>query len=178
MAEKESNIISAVDAIASIATAASFQFYLDEVGKPKVEYRPFTGLATALLAVGSYYFGMHFMPNKANKGAEKKLIEAISRTTLDVKVDSEGQVATIVNMKPPVAAKEEKTIQPQEPEQNVVVEYRDGNTYYKIQNLNIYLTVDVVHQLNINPKEVINNLKDEVKAELQKIEKKELQLEK
>jgi hypothetical protein len=177
MAEKESSIISTMSAIASIATAASFQYYLDEVGKPKVGYRPFTGLTSALLAVGSYYFGMRFMPNKANKSVEKKLIEAISRTTLDVKVDSEGQVATTVGMKPQVAAKEEKKIQPQEPVQNVVVEHRDGNTYYKIQNLNVHLTVDVVHQLNINPKEVINNLKDEVKAELQKIEKKELKLE-
>jgi hypothetical protein len=75
-------------------------------------------------------------------------------------------------MKPPKAVKEELTPQPQEPVQDVVVEHRDGNTYYKIQNLNVHLTVDVVHQLNINPQEVINNLKDEVRAELQKIEKK------
>ena len=33
----------------------------------------------------------------------------------------------------------------------------DGRTYH-IQNLNYYLTAQVVHQLNTNPKEVINHL--------------------
>ena len=54
------------------------------------------------------------------------------------------------------------------------VEHDDkGNTYYIIQNLNIYLTVDVVQQLNINPKEVINNIHEQIKAEVEKIEKQE-----
>ena len=48
-----------------------------------------------------------------------------------------------------------------------------GNTYYIIQNLNIYLTVDVVQQLNINPKEVINNIHEQIKAEVEKIAKQE-----
>lgn len=50
-------------------------------------------------------------------------------------------------------------------------EITEGNTYYVIQNLNIYLTADVVHQLNINPKEVINNLHNQIKEEITKIEK-------
>lgn len=54
------------------------------------------------------------------------------------------------------------------------VEHDDkGNTYYIIQNLNIYLTVDVVQQLNINPKEVINNIHEQIKAEVEKIAKQE-----
>ena len=54
------------------------------------------------------------------------------------------------------------------------VEHDDkGNTYYIIQNLNIYLTVDVVQQLNIHPKEVINNIHEQIKAEVEKIEKQE-----
>ena len=52
------------------------------------------------------------------------------------------------------------------------VEHDDkGNTYYIIQNLNIYLTVDVVQQLNINPKEVINNIHEQIKAEVEKMVK-------
>lgn len=52
------------------------------------------------------------------------------------------------------------------------VEHDDkGNTYYIIQNLNIYLTADVVQQLNINPKEVINNIHEQIKAEVEKVAK-------
>lgn len=32
----------------------------------------------------------------------------------------------------------------------------DGKTF-NIQNLNLHLTADVIHQLNTNPKEVVNN---------------------
>lgn len=47
------------------------------------------------------------------------------------------------------------------------VEHDDkGNTYYIIQNLNIYLTADVVQQLNINPRQVINQLHEQIKEEL------------
>ena len=52
------------------------------------------------------------------------------------------------------------------------VEHDDkGNTYYIIQNLNIYLTADVVQQLNINPQQVINQLHEQIKEEITKIEK-------
>lgn len=52
------------------------------------------------------------------------------------------------------------------------VEHDDkGNTYYIIQNLNIYLTADVVQQLNINPQQVINQLHEQIKVEIDKITK-------
>lgn len=55
------------------------------------------------------------------------------------------------------------------------VEHDDkGNTYYIIQNLNIYLTADVVQQLNVNPKEVINNIHEQIKEEIDKITKEEI----
>lgn len=52
------------------------------------------------------------------------------------------------------------------------VEHDDkGNTYYIIQNLSIYLTADVVQQLNINPQQVINQLHEQIKVEIDKITK-------
>ena len=38
-----------------------------------------------------------------------------------------------------------------------------GITYVQIQNLNINLTADVVQQLNMNPKEVFNQLSEQIK---------------
>lgn len=52
------------------------------------------------------------------------------------------------------------------------VEHNDkGNTYYIIQNLNIYLTADVVQQLNINPQQVINQLHEQIKEEIDRVGK-------
>lgn len=48
----------------------------------------------------------------------------------------------------------------------ITVENKEGATIYNIQNLNIYLTADVVQQLNINPKQVINQLHEQIKEEL------------
>ncbi len=53
--------------------------------------------------------------------------------------------------------------------QDVVVENKQGTVVYQIQNLNIYLTAEVVHQLNINPKEVINQIKDQLREDITKI---------
>lgn len=48
---------------------------------------------------------------------------------------------------------------------------KDGNTYYIIRNLNIYLTADVVQQLNINPQQVINQLHEQIKEEIDRVGK-------
>lgn len=69
--------------------------------------------------------------------------------------------------------KKEKSRNPQDEGQNVVVEHREGNTYYRIENLNIYLSADVIHQLNLNTEKVINAIKDELKAEIDKIGKEQ-----
>lgn len=53
--------------------------------------------------------------------------------------------------------------------QDVVVENKQGTVVYQIQNLNIYLTAEVVHQLNINPKEVINQIKEQLREDITKI---------
>ncbi len=38
---------------------------------------------------------------------------------------------------------------------------------YQIENINIYLTAEVVQQLNVNPKEVINMIQEKIKEEIE-----------
>jgi len=44
-----------------------------------------------------------------------------------------------------------------------------GRTIYQIQNLNIYITAEVVEQLNVNPEEVINHLHEQIQEEINRI---------
>jgi len=59
-----------------------------------------------------------------------------------------------------------------EPEKKPVeVKSPDGTTVFQIQNLNIYITAEVVNQLNMNPREVVNYFSDKIKSELDDIVK-------
>lgn len=48
----------------------------------------------------------------------------------------------------------------------VVIQNQQGNTTYIIHNLNVFLTADVVHQLNVNPKEVVNLIQEQLKEQI------------
>jgi len=43
-----------------------------------------------------------------------------------------------------------------------------NKTVYVIQNLNINLTAEVIHQLNMNPQEVINHYHELIQREIEK----------
>lgn len=47
---------------------------------------------------------------------------------------------------------------------------RRGHIVYHIHNLTINLTADVIHQLNVNPKEVVNMIHERLKDEVENIE--------
>ena len=49
----------------------------------------------------------------------------------------------------------------------VVIQNQHGNTTYIIHNLNVFLTADVVHQLNVNPKEVVNMIQEQLKEQIE-----------
>lgn len=53
------------------------------------------------------------------------------------------------------------------PSQNVTVETKQGSAIYHIHNLNVYITADVVQQLNVNPQQVINMIKDQLRDEIE-----------
>lgn len=65
-----------------------------------------------------------------------------------------------------IIKEEEPTKEPGTTLQNVVVENKQGTVIYQIQNLHIHLTSEFVNQLIINPKEVINNFKDQLRNEI------------
>ena len=46
---------------------------------------------------------------------------------------------------------------------NVEVKVNSDGKVYNIRNLNLYLTAQTVHQLNTNPREVINNFQEQLK---------------
>lgn len=51
----------------------------------------------------------------------------------------------------------------------IVIKTQKGTTIYQIQNLNIYLTAEVVHQLNLNPSRVINMVQEQLEKEINKV---------
>ena len=51
----------------------------------------------------------------------------------------------------------------------ITVENKEGTTIYNIQNLNIYLTADIVQQLNVKPQQVMNQLHEQIKEEIDRI---------
>ena len=103
----------------------------------------------------------------------------LSHIQLNVEIDDKGK---LINQ---IEAKEDATLfghrimnhgacLPKEgnKEDAKVIEVRKDSTVIQIQNLNIYLTADVVHQLNMNPQEVINNNMDAIqKAAVEAVQK-------
>ena len=55
-----------------------------------------------------------------------------------------------------------------------VVESQQGRVVYQIQNVNVYITADLVTNMYVNPKNIINVIQDQLRAELDKIEKTEI----
>ena len=51
----------------------------------------------------------------------------------------------------------------------IKVEKKQGNRIYHIHNLNIYITADVVQQLNVNPEQVVNLIQDKLMEEIDKL---------
>ena len=51
----------------------------------------------------------------------------------------------------------------------IVIKNQKGTTIYQIQNLNIYLTAEVVQQLNLNPSQVINMVQEQLEKEIKKV---------
>lgn len=130
------------------------------------------GVTTMLLAFCSYYFGRRLLSGRFCKSKEDWLIDAICRIKLDIKIDSSGEATATVKARSQEQKEEDTSDSPQHEGRKVLDEHKEGNTYYKIENLTIFLIADNVHQLNMNPEKVINAIKDGLKAETEKMEKK------
>lgn len=96
--------------------------------------------------------------------------DTLSRTTLSVEVANNGRVTTSVDVgQEALRGGYNPHICNAHPVQNVTVKKKWGRTIYQIQNLNIYITAEVVEQLNVNPKEVINYLHEQIQGEIDRI---------
>ena len=52
----------------------------------------------------------------------------------------------------------------------LTVEDKHGTVIYQIQNLVVNINAETVEQLNTNPQQVINVIKEQVKAEIEKLQ--------
>ena len=117
-------------------------------------------LLATVCAAGAFMVGK-MLVGSSEENEEKAVREMLERTRMNVKVDKKGQVSTTVSTKPSDTDNKSKSESvPAEVSQDhpVVIEEKNGTKIYQIQNLNIYLKTEIVHQLNLNPKEVINQL--------------------
>ena len=118
-------------------------------------------LIATVCAAGAFIVGKMLFGN--NDDSDDIFVrEMLERTRMNVKVDRKGQVSTTVSSKPSDTDKKTNTqsVPTAKPSQDhsVVVEEKNGTKTYHIQNLNIYLKAEIINQLNLNPKEVINQL--------------------
>lgn len=97
--------------------------------------------------------------------------DTLSRTTLSVEVANNGRVTTSVDVGQDSvdSIRYPHGINYGRPVQNVRVKKKWGKTIYQIQNLNIYITADVVQQLNVNPQEVVNYLHEQIQEEIERM---------
>ena len=164
MTKKTNTIISEKD-IALMAVEASSRMLLQGAGGMAVG--AVAGVIasplafSALIGAGAYWLGKLFLTSN-EESAEKKFIDAINRTTLDVKVGESGDISTTVNTVPHAEQKAETIVKTVSEVKPLAVQGTQGTTVYYIENLNITLDVDMVHQLNLNPKEVINKLTEQL----------------
>lgn len=118
-----------------------------------------TGLfASSPILVGTLFAaGVYCICRLFSDDSDDKILESLNKLVLKVKVNSEGTVSTTVKQ----TTEQNKVVQeePNETPKPEVVESKDGKTIvYNIKNLRVYLNAEIVHQLNMNPKEVINKL--------------------
>lgn len=117
-------------------------------------------LLGALAAVETYQTNTELLRHDDVRRVE----DTLSRTTLSVEVANNGRVTTSVDVG------QEAHYNPHicygRPVQNVTVKKKWGRTIYQIQNLNIYITAEVVEQLNVNPQEVVNYLHERIQEEI------------
>ena len=120
-------------------------------------------LLGALAAVESYQANKDLLGHDD----EYHVMDTLSRTALSVEVSNKGRITTSVD----VAQDSFKggRFDYAKPVENVTVKKKCGRTIYQIQNLNIYITAEVVQQMNVNPKEVINYLHEQIQEEINRI---------
>lgn len=161
--------------LVSQAIAANAGQLLDEFDKEQLRNPRVRSLIAKLLAVSTYCSRRVFISYASGDTSPYELIDFLKRTMLHVEIDdTTGQVTTDAQVEPrpwfrPCSLENPKS---EEVAKTMTVEADNNKTVYVIQNLNIYLNAEIVHQLNINPQQVINQLHEQIKEEINKIDRK------
>ena len=145
--------------VAPLLVATGSKFLLEELGASAIGAAAVTSpvLVGTLLAAGAFYVSKLFTEDESKAGDnDNKILKSLQRTSLDVHIDNEGQMSTTVS----TASETTASISV---DQQVKVENRQGSTVVHIDNLTINLNAEMVQQLNMNPKEVINQLAEQIK---------------
>lgn len=125
-------------------------------------------LIAQMFVTGAYSINNIFASTHEGNNSYDAFDMLLSMLVLDVRVDKANK--TVFSVEPSYRL----VIAGDEPEEirhydGFSVTEDDKTIIYQIQNLNIYLTADVVHQLNINPQQVINQLHEQIKEEINKV---------
>jgi len=157
MEEKENKSPIVNPPLAPLAVAVTSKYMLERMGPAAlgaaVSVSPL--LVGTLLAAGAFCIGKLFSNDNSTHG-DGKILESLQRTSLDVRIEDDGQTTTTVS----TTTETSKTVKVDDP---VVVENHQGTTVVHINNLTINLNAEMVQQLNLNPKEVINQLTEQIK---------------
>lgn len=124
-----------------------------------------------LVAARIYTYSKRYLSIHEPNITDEQIVKYLEGVTLCLKRDEDGQVYTEVEGCPRLsipAIEMVGTFIRRFPYRKR--EKKDSTTIYQIQNLNLYLNADVIHQLNVNPKEVINKIHEQLKDEVSNIE--------
>lgn len=127
-------------------------------------------LIAQMFVTGAYSINKLFASTHEGNNSFDVFSKLLSMLVLDVRVDKANK--TVLSVEPSYRL----VIAGDGPEEirhydEFTVTENDKTIIYQIQNLSIYLTADVVHQLNINPQQVINQLHEQIKEEIYKLGK-------
>ncbi len=112
--------------------------------------------------------------NKSYMACDEELhpvVDFLRRTQLKVEIDDKTrEITTSAEVVPHSDYVDTITEEHDSEDRNhiVTVNSKDGKTVYVIQNLNINLSAEVIHQLNVNPQEVINHYHEMIQEEIKR----------
>lgn len=144
--------------VAPLLVATGSKFLLEGLGASAIGAAAVASpmLVGTLLAAGAFYVSKLFTEDESKTSdSDNKILKTLQRTSLDVHIDNRGQMSTTASTLAESSASANV-------DQQVKVENRQGTTVVHIDNLTINLNAEMVQQLNMNPKEVINQLAEQI----------------
>lgn len=171
----EVNPVKEYETAASSAMAVSAGQLIESFNEEQLRNPRIRSLIGGLLAAQAYSSYDVFISYRADDADFAfDLADFLKRTQLKVEVDDKsGKITSSAEVmpRPRLVPCSYEIPKPDDKNKTVTVESNDGKTVYVIQNLNIYITAEVVQQLNVNPQEVINHYHGMIKAEVEKMVK-------